>query len=215
MIARLRRRALHTSERPPCPLWRCECVLKCSLRVPLRPQSGRRAGALRILEQKAAVVRERFRRYTEETSPIGAVTHWSHGQRHPDANGQATVGAEQDLGNAPQPGVSGNGLLSKDCDDAARARPEAPGGCASGAACRSIPPRYGIARAESGSRFPCRRWSPRFSTRWPTPGSPRIAASRRAAPRSRPLLQGSWSVDRAAGAGNPHAMFVRRTEASS
>jgi hypothetical protein len=136
-------------------------------------------------------------------------------QRHPDASGQATVGAEQDLENAPQPGVSGNGLLSKDCDDAARARPEAPGGCASGAACRSIPPRYGIARAESGSRFPCRRWSPRFSTRWPTPGSPRIAASRRAAPRSRPLLQGSWSVDRAAGAGNPHAMFVRRTEASS
>jgi hypothetical protein len=164
MIARLHRRVLHTSEWPPRPLWRWECVLGCSRGYRYVRKVDDELGALRVLEQETAAVREWFRRYTDETSPIGAV--------HPAA---VPAGPHADPSRLP----------------------------------------YGIARAESGSRFPCRRWSPGFSTRWPRPGSPRIVASRRAAPRSRPCCKGSWSVDRAAGAGNPHGTFARGTEASS
>ena len=75
-----------------------------------------------VLEPEAAVVREVFRRYTEETVADWRHYPMAHGQRRPDTNGEGAVGAQHDLGHAPQPGVSGDRLLSEDRDDAARAR---------------------------------------------------------------------------------------------
>ena len=73
-----------------------------------------------VLEPEAAVVREVFRRYTEETSPIG---------RHLPAGSQTAVSRRErgsrsgsrshDLGMLRNPAYQGTALLSEDRDHAA------------------------------------------------------------------------------------------------
>src|SRR5262249_44832002 len=67
-----------------------------------------------VLEPEAAVVREVFPALYRGGVADRRHCRLAHGQRHPDANGEATVGTPHDLGNASPPGVSGDGLRSAD-----------------------------------------------------------------------------------------------------
>src|SRR5437660_5443401 len=82
MTARLRPRVLHSSERPRRgKRHRARCgVVNVLSGAPYGYRYVRKAdGELaryEVLESEAAVVREVFRRYTEEALPIGAITRW-------------------------------------------------------------------------------------------------------------------------------------------